>query len=298
MPPPPGYLTPQHLPERQGVDIPASVKEALYLLRAEESSYEHRVASFGTTLINEVFFYYYPREDNSFAFISTPEKKGENNSKKPDYAVRAINLKAPQDYPERTTPRVFVEFKKVGGDPTYKALYQLVESVKGEVDTPVYLMVQAGFRISFWVFDPQTYRGENPNQAANPWDYLWGCRSLTQNSIYPGDEKTETPFALARSICPVDDRLYIHAEDKGKTKGEGKWKTQWEECLKYHEGCIFDLEKDSHLGWVVEMVLHMAKNKPTPLYDGDMQTASDEEMENEYKAQQEKMEAMKQTEDE
>lgn len=108
---------------------------------------EHHVASWATTMAIQVF-----QEVNNdkdlHQWIFTPEQRDEQSGKIPDLVVEKV-LKETDDKPY-AIPWLCMEFKKLGGDPPYKALHQITTAVKGKLDEEItniltiYLVVVVG----------------------------------------------------------------------------------------------------------------------------------------------------------
>lgn len=236
-----------------------SVNAAMHRLLANEDHYshiyEHRVASVGITLLHEVF----SKITKDYQWIYTSEQKEEMSKRIPDYTLEAIDLQNPLS----PFPWLHMEFKKIGGDRSYLALNQLANTVAPsltEVDSTRYLVVMAGYKISFWEIDYNTYYGRNPN-----YKHLWGCRSLLQHSIYPGDSDVKLKISEGPgeySINPL-----VHDDIGGRTPQNALWK----EAEKYDTVVLFDLRDPKHGHYIETMFKHMADRRPAGFTDPEME---------------------------
>ena len=227
---------------------------------------EHRVASFAVTLVHETFQKH--TEDHHWVF--TPEQRDAQSNRIPDYSVEAL---FPSFSQLDLTPWLYMEFKKEGGHRTYKALHQLVHSVAPSLNDKcpaVYLVVLAGTTISFWELDYKTFKKENDTDIPN----LWGCRSLFQPSIYPGDSDFLESYPdeekeIIDLIKPVwDDGV----------KGREPENPEWKEAKIYKEKVLLDLKTQQHWKWIKRMMEHIAQRKPAAFVDPEMERM-DTEME-------------------
>ncbi|KAJ2999387.1 hypothetical protein NUW58_g3 [Xylaria curta] len=247
-----------------------AVNAALHRLLVNEDNdllQEHRVASFVVTLLHHVF----QKNIGEYHWIFTPEQRESDSNRIPDYSVEAIDLDISS---LDTIPWLNMEFKKRGGTRTYSALHQLVQSVAPSLNdkNPArYLVVVAGTKISFWELDRDTHLGNNDNNQP-PIEHLWGCKSLLQPSIYPGD--SDPP--LIQGVTPnyPRDILEIYNDDIG---GRTPTNNLWKEALKYHTDALFDLENPNHGEWIVKMFEHIATRPPASFINQDME--EDHEME-------------------
>jgi hypothetical protein len=238
-----------------------AVNAALQRLLANKNNdplQEHRVASFGITLLHYAFQKYAPENYN---WVFTPEQREQISNLKPDYSVEAIDLEISS---LELIPWLSMEFKKPGGSRTYMALDQLVRAVAPSLNDTYparYLVVIAGTKISFWELDRQTYLGNNPG-----YEHLWGCRSLLQPSIYPGDH--DSP--LIRDVTPnyPSDITPIHNDDIGGREPNNRL---WFEALEYHHDALFDLRNLNHGDCIMEMFKHIATRPPAPFIDHEME---------------------------
>ena len=161
---------------------------------------EHHVASFITTTAVQVF--QEVKDDaGRHQWVFTPEQRDEESKKIPDLIVEQV---VQTRNGLISIPWLFMEFKKKGGDPSYKALSQLVNAVKGKLKDEtavltIYLVVVVGTKVSFWEIDFEElgdYRSEEEVES------LWGCRSLMQTAVKYVDDQEEPPYTTGRGNIP------------------------------------------------------------------------------------------------
>jgi hypothetical protein len=236
--------------------VKAAWHRHLALENSDESISEHRIASFAVTLVNEVFL----KNTEEYTWVFTPEQTNTETSRKPDYTVEAVEV----DISELDLfPWLHMEFKKIGGERTYKALRQLVDTVGpslNEKHPARYLVVAAGYIFSFWELDYNTYNKRN-NGLIN---HLWGCRSLLQPSIYRGDSDFEPGF----DPTTIKDTRPICEDSIG---GPQPRNNDWIEAQRYTHNVLFDLRIEEHCNLIVKLMEHIAKRRPAAMVDVEME---------------------------
>lgn len=220
---------------------------------------EHHVASWAVTSIVQVF----EKEKNDRGvpqWVYTSEQRDEDSGKIPDFAVEKVQGES------NLTPWLYMEFKKVGGHPTYKALHQLSSAVKNKLRVrsnwddvlTIFLVVVAGTRVSFWEIDFEALDGMEPEAEVHS---LWGCRSLTQTA-HPYEEvmgdggNVEPPYTTGKRNIPGGVEELVR--DREMSGDDPKIN----EALGYDTPCIFDCSKEHHKGPIREMFEFMARHAP------------------------------------
>lgn len=111
-------------------------------------------------------------------WIFTPEHKDEESGKIPDLVLEPVCEQTDELYAK---PWLCMEFKILGGNPSYKALHQISTAVKGKLDEEtvadpltIYLVVIVGTKFSFWELVFEAIDGRQPEKNIF---FLWGCRT-------------------------------------------------------------------------------------------------------------------------
>lgn len=235
---------------------------------------EHHVASWATTMVIQVFE---EVKDNQgrHQWIYTPEQRDLDSNKIPDFIVETTSS-------GQRTPRLFLEYKKVGGDPMFAALDQLTNAIKSRLgenysdlinmNTPgkiptIYLCVVAGTKISFWEMD------KDANAAEDKTYHLWCCRSILQRGNWYGEENlvhnryAKFPVKTIDGSGPkydeehaINDKLPLGVEriaQPGSTNNElGK------EAEEYVTPVVWDFNNPDHKGPIREIFEHIARYEP------------------------------------
>lgn len=143
-------------------------------------------------------------------WIFTPEQRDEGSGKIPDFLVERVCWNELKQQLE-ATHRLCMEYKKMGGDPVYKALRQLINATKKKLrdggldELTIYLVVVVGTKISFWEIDFEGIDGRQPEEEVAS---LWGVRSLTQTAAnYEGARpevfnQSKPPYTELRGNIP------------------------------------------------------------------------------------------------
>lgn len=220
-------------------------------------NYEHLVASVGITLANNVFKEKY--DDHEWVYTS--EQKQEDRI--PDYSIEAVYS------PESVLtiiPWLHMEFKRpFDGKRTYEALHQVVHSVIPTMSPEkpaVYLVVIAGFFISFWELDFEVHHGRNPKGIRN----LWGCRSLMQSSHYKGDDD----FPAVPGQIPGIRPIYLDDSEGAPPRNE-----RWLAAKKYGVNALLDLREHDHGSVIEELMKHISRRRPAAFIDPEMDSDDD-----------------------
>jgi hypothetical protein len=222
-----------------------------------DSLHEHRVASFGVTLIHEIF----EKNTQDHNWVYTPEQRDGISNKIPDYTVEAV---FPSLSETDLDPWLSMEFKKITGERTYSALKQLVDAVAPSLNENFparYLVVIAGTKISYWEVDFKTHHRQNDHML----DHLWGCRSLFQSSLYQGDDDFTTKYPEANNI---NDLKPIYEDGIG---GREPQTPEWLEAKNYHTNALLDITNYSHWIWIKKLTEHIATRRPAAFVDDTME---------------------------
>lgn len=209
-------------------------------------------------------------KDDDPEWIYTSEQRQSGN-RIPDYSVEAIFYALSS---EEIIPWMHLEFKRPDGDRTFQALDQLVKTVIPTMSAEkpaVYLVVVAGFFVSFWEFDYEVHHGRNPKGIEN----LWGCRSLLQASPYIGDD--DAPVIPNVTPDYPKDIAQICNESPGGGKEPGS--TIWLEATGYLADALFDLRIPRHRTLIEEMMKYVSHRKPAAFYHPEMESDNDPDME-------------------
>jgi hypothetical protein len=220
---------------------------------------EHHVASWATTMAIQIF-QNVKHDQGRSQWIYTPEQRDEQSGKIPDFVLE--QARKDEDGTLHAKPLLHMEYKKLGGDPPYKALHQLATAVIGKLQESdpqvltIYLVVVVGRKISFWDMDFEAIKDHEPEQEVKS---VWGCRSLLQSGVkYDGNnyEHEEPPYTTDKGNIPTGvKKLFISRYAKKSDPRRDAAET-------YPTPAILDFSKEEHKGPIKKMFEYMARYEP------------------------------------
>lgn len=212
--------------------------------------YEHFVASWAITMVTEIFNDVKKKQGQP-GWIFTSEQTDPDSKKRPDFVVEKMKFDEGEgEY--ITIPWICMEYKRFGGEPTYKALHQLIKTMNKKLFEQsfegvltIYLVIVAGLDISFWEIDFEAIGGRQPEYDV---EHIWGCRSLTQSAPKEAiEENKEPPYTTKKDNIPqsvkklVTRKVPETADNVLKEAEEYETQAIWNIAQMDHKKPIFDI---------------------------------------------------------